>query len=642
MIKEYLQKPIIPQKSWQVLDPFYYVRIDSLARDDTLLEEITGWERNTNEWGYRDSYYGKFWGLDDHSKLKYITFSKEIELPDYDLFLCELTILKDSKVPSSSTGDLTFTITQKKEDNTVVKVMDENSSMHNPYGNMYDTVIRMPIVKLDPSLDTTFAVAIPKWGFILSVKIIPINRFEGSTNLTIPTDNRLDIKNISFSRNGVNEVDKGQIKIGFKDEYYDETNPYSTLYFDAFDHVTISVGDSMRSVTPIFGGYVSGWSLDDDLSELTIDIVDRLYDYTRVSVLKNYGVGPVEDANKEKAYLQLHTVEDTIHYLSSTTYPMKLNVANEDFLLVNSFGDQTSINGLIGYGWNVEWISEVGNPPPCAKLTIQTITNLNKIIIFTSNDYAWDAAKTDYFHFDYLLPNKKTLPSFYIAIDMQKSKESTVQTYYINFTGNVPTQLEKRVLTGINPNSTGTWESFTLDLKTLFNKSKTGASKTYYIRGIRFVATANNPTDATIYIDNIRAFSYKNALVRFNRTELKKVLEELQEVCKLSNYVAYTSPAMERRDDQLVVRPAGRINPGIRIIENENLLNVSSVEYKPLDWGLCNYAERTYVIEQKVPIKKKAQSQKNKAKKQKKKVKTATKKEKKKKRIIKLLSMIEK
>jgi ElaB/YqjD/DUF883 family membrane-anchored ribosome-binding protein len=196
----------------------------------------------------------------------------------------------------------------------------------------------------------------------------------------------------------------------------------------------------------------------------------------------------------------------------------------------------------------------------------------------------------------------------------------------VNFTGNVTTNQKELILDQVVPQQTGDWEHFTIDLKMLFNNSKTGASNAYYIRSIRFVAAANNKQGATIYIDNITVYQYRNMVPRFNRSELKKVLEELQEVCKLSGYVAYTSPAMERRDDRLVVIPSGASTSDLRIVENKNLLNVSGVEYKPLDWGLCNYAIRTYTLTEKIP--KPAKSDKTKAKRKKKQVKTKTKKKK--------------
>lgn len=584
MIREFVNNLYVPNNNWHVVDPYFHVRIDSIDNMDIIVEKFTAFAASDVT-----EMKGDWIGLKRSDSSSNITFTKTFDLPKTGKYLIEVLGYKRPQATGSMTVDVDGTT-----------VLTEN--MHNDWED-YGTWIRCPIMDITDDGSCTIAVTVPKHAFVGKIRIVPITRYEGGKEYSGPSETRLDIIDIEFTTNGVNEVDKATVKIAMKEDFYTDDNPYSTLCFDAWDHATIVLGEDMLHAIPMFGGYVSGWEINEEQTVLTLHLIDRIYDLSRVYVWKNFSIGYIpSDTTGSMPFTQFPNVNEIARYLCSSDFPINFDAITRDYIFYNNFATSAGVSSLTNTGWIVDWQPEFGNPAPCMRLRPKALGE-SSLVLYSDTLGVWDATVHNYFNFDYYVSGAGVLfpPKFNIEIDMFKDEQtpSLASTYIIPFSGpSTTTNASKKVLDPVLPKFDGTWNSFLVDLKKLFNKSS-GASTHYYIKEIRLVGVPDeqqllNNRCTSIYIDHIMAYRDFQSAPRYASADSKTPLNELQDMCEKCNQVAYVRPGMERRDDQLIMIPKRFYTLPIAVTEGDNLIDVSQVQYKPIDWGMENYARRTF------------------------------------------------
>lgn len=586
MIREFVNNLAVPHNNWHVLDPYFYVRIDSYDNATIIEEKINTWTPGDTI----ESPFSDWIGLSRNDANTSITFTRTVDLPKSGKYLFEIFGWKRPQVSSTSSGDMTLSV-----DGTTI--LTEN--MNNDWDDN-GTWIQSDIVELTDDGTAVLSLVVPKQAFVALIRIIPLTRYEGGKLYNGPSETRLDILDIAFTSNGVNEVDTGHIKIAFKDDFYTDDNPYSTLCFDAWDPVTIVIGEDMQSAIPMFGGYVSGWSLNDDRTELTIEIIDSIYRLSRMFLWKNFSIGYIpENVGAKMPFTQFPNVNEIARYICTSDFPIDFNAITKDYVFYYNFATESTVTGLTKTGWAADWQPEFGNPAPCMRLRPGSIGE-NSITIYSDTLGIWDATVHNYFNFDYYVSGAGILfpPRFNIEIEMFKSEElsSSAETYVIPFTGASNTT---NVLSPVLPKFDGTWNSFLVNLKDLFDKAGGAGSDHYYIKTIKFVGEPDeqlilNNRCSSIYIDHIMGYRDFQSAPRYASADSKTGLHELQDLSEKCNQVAFIRPGMARKDDQLIMIPKRFYTLPITLTEQSNIIDISSLEYRPIDWGLSNIAHRTF------------------------------------------------
>jgi len=580
MIREFVNNLVVPGNNYHVLDPFFKVRIDSIDNATVIHENIKSFIASDTT----ESPDGDWIGLSRADSNSEITFTKTFDLPKSGKYLIEIYGWKRPQV----SGNMTVAV-----DGTTILTEDMNRSWDD-----YGSWIRCPITEITDDGSMSLVITVPKQAFVAYARISPITRYEGGRDYTGPSETRLDLIDIDFTFNGVNEVDSGVIKVAFKEDFYTDDNPYSTLGFDAWDPVTIWIGEDMMSTIPMFGGYVSGWTLNDDRTELSIHIVDRLMDLSRTFVWRNFSIGYIpEETSGKFPFTQFPNVNEIARYLASTDFGINFEAITRDYILYNNFEASTNVTGLTNSGWTAEWQPMFGHPAPSMKIRPGAL-NRSELTIFSDTLGTWDAKVYNYFNFDYYVSGAGIIypVKFNVEIDMYQAGElpTSASTYTVLFTG---PSVTSNVIGTVLPRYDGEWNNFLVDLKALFDAYD--PSENYYISEIRFVGYPDehqllNNRCSSIYIDHIMGYRDFQSAPRYASADTKTPLHELQDLCEKCNQIAYVRPGEERRDDKLIMIPKRFYTLPIDIVEGENLLAVSSLEYLPMDWGLTNFAHRTF------------------------------------------------
>lgn len=562
-----------------VEEPAHYVRIDSLNGNTNGIQLFYGHEFTPNQTIERP---GSFWvGLSRNSSATSCTFTKTITLPYTGIYLIELMIWKRPQTTQN------FTVTF--DGNTIL-----TESAHNDWED-YGTVVRCPILERVSSGSHTLTVTLPKHAFIAWAKISHINRYTSGETIDKSNNQRLDINELEFTQNGVTELNTATIDMLLDDKYFVDYENHQPLVFDLGDHVTIACGSDKKTLVPLFGGYVSGWELDDET--LKVVCVDRLWDLQRVPIYKNFSIGylPQNDTGR-MPFTQFPTVYEIARYLCTSLYQLKFNAKTSDAIFYNNFNTATDVNNLTVSGDNLEtsWETVFGNPAPCMRVRASGYGK-GSILLYQSPFGEWDAKEYNYFNFDYYSSggsNRQPL-RFNVEFDVDVSGNG-VATYTVMFNG---TYVSTRNIGSVTPLFNGSWNHFTVDLKSLLDKKNPGSS--YIVRAVRLkfentYEQTYNPRCSSIYIDQVMAYKEISATPRYESADTKTAYEELEDLCKKTGFMAYIQPGMERRDDILVMKPERFYTVATEFIEGYNIRSISNCEYNPVEWGLYNHAHRTF------------------------------------------------
>ena len=127
---------------------------------------------------------------------------------------------------------------------------------------------------------------------------------------------------------------------------------------------------------------------------------------------------------------------------------------------------------------------------------------------------------------------------------------------------------------------------------------KVSPSTGYLIKEIRLkgdqsATIAMNRRCSSIYIDQITAYKELAAAPKYASADAKTAYDELVDLCDKTSHIAYIRPGMERADDQLILLPKRYYTLPVQLTPS-NAMKISGLEYKPLDWGMTNWAVDSY------------------------------------------------
>ena len=588
MIREYINNVNATQDSWFASNPYYFIRIDSINHGSngiqkSFISEFLAGD-STEVVGTDDAGFN-WMGLKNTSANTTITFTKSFTIPAAGYYLVELFLWKKPTV--SGSFDLQI-------DGTSVW----NESGYNKWSD-YGTVIRVPIQQLTAG-SKPFVLTVPKFAGAGWLKISQLKRYEGGKDLLDVSEERLDLISAEFTENGVNALDTMTLKIAMKDDYWTDELANNQICFDAGDHVTFVLGQDATEARPMFGGYVAGWEIDDSLTELTLTCVDRLWDLNRTTIKKNFSIGyiPAADSAGTMPYSQFANVNEIARYLCTALYKIDFDGIFRDYKFYNNFSLATDVSTLPSTGFDKKWETSFGNPGTCMRL-IPTTIGANSVTLWSEQNEIWNLADHPMFNFDYYASGAgvKYPVRFNIEFKMFKDGElpSSALTYVLRFNGPTPTT-GKITLGQYLPSLNGLWQNFTINLKSLFDK--VAGSSAYWISEVKFVGyqdsmTVLNRRCSSIYIDQIMGYGDITQAPRYASADSKTALEELQDMCDKCNQIAFNRAGMERSEDQLIMLPKRYYTLPIDI-NTDNVVGVSGLEYKPIEWGLKNQASDTF------------------------------------------------
>lgn len=598
MIREYVNNVNATQDAWVASDPYYFLRIDSLDHSENGIRQYgigSFAPGDTVQTSSKD--YSSWYKLADTDASTSITFTRDITIPTDGYYLIELYIRKGPTVSKTVLFDLSI------GGNSVW-----SESGYNQWDD-YGTVIRVPIQNLTAG-NKSFALTVPKYAWAGWLKISKLTRYEGGKDVITPSETRLDLIDAKFTQNGINEIDVMTVQVAMKPDFWSDERQGNPIAFDMGDHVTFTLGEDANSTVPMFGGYISGWALNDDQTILTLYCIDRLWDLKRTLIHKNFYIGSIKNLvqpsynDKGKAtytldtsngfnYTQFKNVNEIARYLCTARYNIDFDGIVREYSFYNNFSNQTDVSDLTSLGFDTKWETEFGNPGTCMRL-IPTRPGENELILYSDpTGESYDADDFNIFNFSYYASGAgvKYPVRFNIEIDMYKEGESpaNAKTYYITFNGPTPSNT-KYLLSSQSAKLNGEWQDFTCDLKELFGK--TAPSTEYHITQIRFSGYQDNKTVlnrrcSSIYIDQITGFREIVFAPNYKSAGANNAYEELYSLCQGANQIAYIRPGMERREDQLIMLPTEYYTMPIEI-NGSNIQKVSNLEYKPIEWGAFN------------------------------------------------------
>lgn len=607
MIREYVNNVNATQDSWMASDPYYFLRIDSLDHSTNGIRQFDIGSFAAGDTVQKSSKdYASWYKLADNDASTSITFTEDISIATEGYYLIELYIRKGPTVSKTVLFDLSIAGSS---------VWSETG--YNQWDD-YGTVIRVPIQYLTAG-SKSFVLTVPKYAWAGWLKISKLTRFEGGKDYIGPSETRLDLISASFTQNGVTEMDTLEVKLAMKPDFWTDEQGGNPLAFDLSDHVTFVLGEDMESSRPMFGGYVSGWTLNETQTELTLKCVDRLWDLKRALIHKNFYIGNIKnlvqpnydakgratytlDTSNGFNYTQFKNVNEIARYLCTARYKIDFDGITREYAWYNNFSDSEDVTQITSTGFDTRWETGFGHPGTCMRL-IPTLIGDNEIVLYTDADgERWDAADFDIFSFSYYASGAgvKYPVRFNIEIDMYKADElpASAKTYYITFNGPTPSNT-KYLLSAQSAKLNGEWQDFTCNLKDLFG-AKNGSTE-YHITEIRFVgrqdsSTVLNRRCSSIYIDQIMAFRNMVFAPNFKSAGANSAYEELYELCNNCNQIAYIRPGMERSEDQLLMLPQRYYTIPVTI-DGSNIREVSNLEYHPIEWGVHNAYTGTWSLQ---------------------------------------------
>ena len=593
MIREYINNVNATHDTWVASDPYYFVRIDSMNHGTNGIQKdyissFTAGDTTYIEGGDNTGF--NWMGLSRSSANSTITFTKSFTIPATGYYLIELFLWKKPTV----TGDFDLSIAG-------TSVWSESG--YNKWSD-YGTVVRVPIQYLT-SGSKSFVLTVPKFAGAGWIKIIQLQRYEGGKDLLDNSENRLDLIDAEFTLNGVNQLDTLELRIAMKPDYWTDEAGNNPICFDAGDHVTFTLGQDSIEARPMFGGYIAGWQLNDDHTQLVLTCVDRLWDLSRAQIYKNFSIGvmPAADSSGSMPYTQFPNVNEIARYLCTALYKIDYDGIVQDYILYNNFSLATDVSSLTSSGFDKKWETTFGHPGTCMRL-IPTVAGANYVTLYSSNNNDYNAVEFNMFNLDYYASGAgvKYPVRFNIEIKMSKAGElaSSAATYVIRFNGPEPTSGAKQIAQ-VSPKLDGTWQNFIIDLKAAFDK--VAGSTEYWIHEIKMVGyqdsvTVLNRRCSSIYLDHIMGFRNVTQAPRYKSADSKNALEELQDLCEKCNQIAYTRPGMERSEDQLIMLPKRYYTLPLTI-DSSNMLDITGMEYKPIEWGLINQANDSFNYDEK-------------------------------------------
>lgn len=605
MIREYVNNVNATQDSWFASDPYYYIRIDAIDHGTGGIQKFsfTSFEASEATKTSKEGLGSFSWvQMKDSSTTAAgnITLTKNITIPSDGLYLVEMILTKGPK--AAKTGNNITLEVSKSSPLYNHKIYDESGYRQ---WDDYGCVVKCPPQQLSSGTNL-FTLTLPKYTRAGWIKVSKITRYETGEDFVGDSETRLDPISCQFTQNGVNNLDACTLKVALKEDYFTERYSQNPLGFEMGDSITVVLGEDNLTARPMFGGYIQGWEINDEFTELTIYAIDRLWDLKRAVVWKNFYIGSKptdEPATGSMPFSYFSSVNQIARYLSTCLYEIDYNSIDKEYIIYNSFSDITDVTSLTYSGFDLTWMTDFGHPGTSMRI-IPRSAGTNTVTLYSSTDGEWDATEYETLAFDYYASGAgvKYPLKFNVEIEMYKSNEEPdgAQTYVINFNGPTATR-PKKLLADVNATLNGQWQKFTINLNSAFDK--VAPSNNYYIKSIKLVGQQDNNAVlnrrcSSLYIDNVLSYKLISQAPEYKSADSKTALEELQDLCEKTKHVAYTRPGMSRDEDVMILLPKRYYTIPITI-DDTNVTEINNYEYKPLEWDLMNIAVDTYNIKDK-------------------------------------------
>jgi hypothetical protein len=562
-----------------VSDPFYEVIIDAKDHSKIYKKKLMNWTRSVpcSVITYNGS---TFVGLSKKYATANVDLTETVNFPDEGYYRVELRIRKHP----DDTGTITFYADDTKIENHI--------EANYPWDHIER--VRYPI-RWYTSGDHDLKLSLTKQSYVESIKIEKITRHMGNSDGEIePGCEELNLNYIDFTMNSLNQLDTANVKVGMKDSYWNDTGDYLPLNMGFTDSITIIVGETRETATPMFGGYILQAQPKGNV--LNILCVDRLFDLQRNVVHHNFSIGtvPASDNTQKINYIMMGSVYELIRRLATTQeYIMNTSGIPPDYGFYLNFGGLYDFDNLTVTGWTPHRDPVHGMTPPCLRLTLGDTVGDAECIFFDDTLNPWNAAEHAKFFMHYYASGVgvRYPLEFNLKFRMYKYDETEDEAvdYIVYFNG--PTN-QANAIGSIKPKLNGVFNYESLNLKGLFDRY--APSSEYNIIKGSFVGEItqdmlDNKACSAIWIDNIHSYKEVNGAIYFKgENNVKTSHGEIVDVCDKTKHVAFTRPGIERRDDILVVLPEEHELLPVAIDENSNLITVEDWKNNPRDMNFQN------------------------------------------------------
>jgi len=427
--------------------------------------------------------------------------------------------------------------------------------------------------------------------------IAPLTVYESDTEGTAYKQSQnIPFSSMEWTENSVNELNALTIKSPLIEDYWREYEWYNPINFDLTDIITLYGGEKRKTSKPLFGGYVTGYSIDDD-GEFELRGISRLWDLNRTPIYQNFSIGGASaPAGSTRPFTDFPSVYELSRFLATTARHSinSYNVPNDNGLLIN-FSNSTDYNNVSTTGgFTKYWDTRMG---PSLRLNIGRNTGASTAVLFNDQNNPYDAYNYDMFSFNYYGPSSPYPLRFNLHLDMYQEGESVANatSYTIYFTDT--TSSESNIIGSVKPVLNSTWNRFNINLKSWFDShvpsTEYNISK-IWLEGNVTSSDIANSSRTSIYLTNLMSYKNINHTPKYASQDVKTRYEELKQLCERTQHAAYVEYADNRQDDVLVVLPGNNTTCAGTIDEKNNLISLDNLDYNPLDDEFCNSKHITF------------------------------------------------
>ena len=569
----------IPNRILQ--NPYCAINIHAKDHSNHYRKQLTSWHRSDN--CYTANWNGrKIIGLHNKNSVASVDLTESLNCQESGYYRIEIRIRKHP------------------DDGGTVTLFDGSTQIEDPIScfdkwEHYEW-IQYP-VKYYQSGTHDLKISLTKQAFVESIKIEKINKHFWDTDGTKePGSTPLHISYVDFTQNNINQLGTAKIKTAWKDEYYNTDNDYLPLNIGYTDSITITLGDSASNAIPLFGGYILNPKPNENSLEL--NCIDSLVTLQLQQLYQNFQIGvfTASDDTNKVPYTQFGSINELGRYFTRVCeYGLKdHNIEDEKGYQIN-FADPNQFNQIQYSGWNIQRDITNGMPAPSMKVTLGDTVGECEITLFNSS-YPCDLAvyPMNFLHYYASGVGVRYPLEFDLKFTMYKAGETidNAQDYIVRFTGKK--NYGKPIIGSIKPLLDGTWHEIDENIKSMFDKY--APSTSYNVVKVSMVGEItqemlDQKKCSAIWIDNPYSYKIENSATKYrSQNNVSTNLAELQNLMDKTNYVAYTKPGKERRDDTLMIAPEESELAPIAIDEVSNLIEISGYENNPHSKGFQNQA----------------------------------------------------
>jgi hypothetical protein len=430
-------------------------------------------------------------------------------------------------------------------------------------------------------------------GTIFLYKIVKHDSF----NIT-DYAHKLDIQNLQFTQNSVNDLNTLEMPITLKDEYYDDNSP-SRFVFDGYTNaITLWMGEEKQDATAMFGGYIT--KLKDSKDDiLTISAADRLLDFYREPIYLNFEINTSVKADDSKLfpYVHKHNIHEVVRYIAETNEEgINTSGVESPYVFYWDFSDLKEFNKFQVSKYTKKWDTNIGNPKPCLRLGVGKRSGSAKAILWDNPENPFDANIDNIFSFSYFYSSKsaKYPTEMHFEIDMYRDDDpTTLKVYNILFNSK---EGSLNVIGHVKPSYNGIWNTVKFDLRKAFDDYVPASQ--YNITGMRIVdslstSQVKNRLNSGIWLDNITVYDESQNVKTTIDQEGAYPFEIFKNICEDTDYSIYVDYGNSRREDILVLRSNYDSISEVSALTS-NKIEIGDVTYDMYGSNVRNTARRMY------------------------------------------------